>query len=191
MPFLVSGAVFLIYGTTCGTKYDYDMVESNEETNYRLAVLKDRNGDLSKEWYIEWYVNTQTNKVPQRKRVKIPLIYDTAKARRNFAREEIKKINRLLAQGHVFVDKSFRPVAEFVKLASVNAMLFEALYNQIQVSQHLRKKSGGSYKSSVNEAKQYFIDLTKQQQSTFSDIPADSLSKSVILKIRDYYVTKG
>lgn len=154
------------------------MIPSDTEKPYRPAVLKDRGGDLTKEWYIEFYACTTTKKEPQRKRVKIPLIYDTEKAKRKFAREEIAKINRLLAKGHVFVDKNFVETVEAIKPLQKEPLLFEAFYNQIKLLQHLRDKSTGTYESSVNMAKEFFV----------GDIPFKSLTRPVVYQLRDFFI---
>ena len=50
MPFLISGAAFLIFGTVLGTrgkkkKHTLGMKKDKVERPYKLAVLRDRGGD--------------------------------------------------------------------------------------------------------------------------------------------------
>jgi|GEM_PF-3154247 hypothetical protein len=58
MPFLASGTAFLIFGTIWGpsrpVKKSTKVIESNLDKPYRLAVFRNRKGDLTKEWYVEF-----------------------------------------------------------------------------------------------------------------------------------------
>jgi hypothetical protein len=71
---------------------------------YKLAVLRDRKGDLSKPWYVEFYAYSESQKHLIRKRIKIPSNLNTAEGRRKHAARTIKEINQLLREGYYFTD---------------------------------------------------------------------------------------
>jgi hypothetical protein len=59
MPLLISGAASSLFGTILGTKkskkkHTLGMKKDKAEKPYKLATLRDRGGDLSKEWYVEF-----------------------------------------------------------------------------------------------------------------------------------------
>ena len=67
--------------------------------DYRLAVLKDRNRDLTKRWFVEFYAfNEDTGKL-QRYPIYLPAKYKTDTERRKYAKELIHEINAKLTQG--------------------------------------------------------------------------------------------
>ncbi|MGG7666150.1 hypothetical protein [Dyadobacter sp. BHUBP1] len=69
------------------------MEKDSKAEGYKLALLRDRGGDLTKEWYIEFYVYSEEENDLVRKRVKIPLKYSSDESRRKFAAKKIDQIN--------------------------------------------------------------------------------------------------
>ncbi len=68
---------------------------------YKLAELKDRNGDLSKRWYIIFSVfDVSTNTLKKKYDYEVNKFPDVS-SRRNFARKFIKEINEMLEEGYV------------------------------------------------------------------------------------------
>ncbi|GLU55354.1 hypothetical protein Dfri01_48150 [Dyadobacter frigoris] len=54
MPFGAIQAAFVVIGTNYHETFG--MIQSNEKKPYQFAALRNRDGDLKKEWYVEWYV---------------------------------------------------------------------------------------------------------------------------------------
>lgn len=73
----------------------------NKKYPYKLAVLKDRLGDLSKRWYIEFSVFNVSKNCLQKKYDYEVNKFPDASARRSFARKTIKEINKMLEEGYV------------------------------------------------------------------------------------------
>ncbi|MEN7547803.1 tyrosine-type recombinase/integrase [Rapidithrix thailandica] len=70
--------------------------------DYKPARLVDRNGDLKKRWYVEFYAwDAKLDKL-KRKWVYIPAKYKTAKERKAYAKKLIQYTNSQLEKGAVF-----------------------------------------------------------------------------------------
>lgn len=74
-------------------------LEMDSPHPYKLCKLRNSNGDLSKPWYVEYYVFDVLAEDLKRKRV--VLNHKTAKERYDFAKETIKEIDKLLKAGGV------------------------------------------------------------------------------------------
>lgn len=168
-----------------------------EDLNYRPAILKDRKDDLSKEWYIEFYIKTFPSKEWRRKRIKIPVKYQNAKSRREFAKKEVIKINTLLSKGYLVSDKDVLQIENHVDTLVKTKLLFESLYDQINISSHLRLQSVKTYKSVINSFKRFYTEEQhKVKPSTFenfvfTDVPIESLTPGIIYRLRDFFVKSG
>ena len=153
------------------------MKKDKVEKPYKLAVLRDRGGDLSKEWYIEFYAFDDRTKDLKRQRIKIPLMYTSDAMRRKFAAQEIADYNQLLRNGFYFkadpLEEAAAPVVEHMLITSLTKMLESSTY--------LRKKSIGTYRSAVNK-------LTVVLER---EIPIAELTSSLIYRIRDRYLLDG
>lgn len=115
---------------------------------YKGAVLKDRKGNLSKEWYVEFYAFCGIQKRLERKRVKVPSIYSTEKQKRNWANKQIKTINGLLAKGYHFPAPASQPVtAPNPAPLTINQIFDLAIIK----AQSLRGKSIATYKGNLNK----------------------------------------
>lgn len=71
-----------------------------EKQDYRLAVLKDRQRDLTKRWYVEFYAFDDAVGKLQRYPIYLPAKYKTDSERRKYAKALIHEINDKLAQGY-------------------------------------------------------------------------------------------
>ncbi len=67
---------------------------------FKLARLYDANGDLSKRWFVEFYVWDERKGKKVRKRYYQVNDYETVVERRAAAKKQIKEINELLQDGH-------------------------------------------------------------------------------------------
>jgi integrase len=73
----------------------------NKKHPYKLAVLKDRLGDLTKRWYIEFSVFNISKNCLQKKYDYEVNKFPDATSRRGFARKTIKEINKMLEEGYI------------------------------------------------------------------------------------------
>jgi len=72
MPFLLSETAFFVFGTIGGTKSTSKTTKDhNGNRPYKRAVLRDRGGDLAKEWYVKFYTWDEVSQNFSRKRIKI------------------------------------------------------------------------------------------------------------------------
>ncbi|GAB3938776.1 phage integrase SAM-like domain-containing protein [Larkinella terrae] len=157
------------------------MEESKLDKPYKLAILRDRKGDLSKEWYIEFYAYSENNADLIRKRVKIPLSYQTDESRRKYAAKQIKEINKLLREGYHF-KKEYTGTEDSDIERLKPLLLVESFYAVIEDSYgYLRKKSKGTYRTAINKAAEYFS----------KDIELIQVTKADVLKLRDFFLKKG
>lgn len=86
--------------TNFATRLGLTMGNKKEKLPYMPARLVSRNNDLSKRWYVEFYVWHAEKEKLQRKQVFLPSIYKTLKERKDYATRRIKEINELLLDGH-------------------------------------------------------------------------------------------
>ena len=120
---------------------------------FKLAVLRDRKGDLSKEWFVEFYAWSDAEKQLVRKRVKIPLAYQNVKSRTDYANKLIAKINRLLESGYHFSEKSNSPTSEGVPTKQGLVKSLESILST--VSRTIASKTVVTYQSAINKFKEY------------------------------------
>lgn len=74
-------------------------LQMNSPYPYRLCKIRDSKGDISKTWYVEYYVFDIPTEKMKRKRVVVN--QQTAKERYQFANETKKEIDKLLKEGVV------------------------------------------------------------------------------------------
>ncbi len=113
------------------------------------AKLCDRNGDLTKRWYVEFYAFDEKSNEVKRKQVFCPLKYKDARNRKTWANEKINEINKLLNDG-----KYFRAASE-VKTARI-IDLFPVLLEKRKDS--LRLKSYRTLRSVCRKFENYLIE---------------------------------
>ncbi|WP_215237645.1 hypothetical protein [Dyadobacter helix] len=80
--------------------------DQSSDRPFKRAVLRDRGGDLTKEWYVEYYAYDESVGDLVRKRVNIPTSFQTKKARMAEAVRLIAEINQLPESGHYFINGS-------------------------------------------------------------------------------------
>ena len=114
-----------------------------------------------------------------RKRLKIPLTYDSLEARMKYATKKINEINDFLCLGYSFKKDGIDFIdQEDIDLNS-SLFLIQSLYQTIENSgSYLRKKSKGTYRTAVNKAADFFP----------ADFLFNSLTDAHILKLRDSLV---
>lgn len=95
--------LFFIPATKSATKFDQNMPIPDTSFPYKLAKLRDRNGDLSKRWYIEFYVwDIAIGKLIRKVDYEEINTFRTAKERIKSAASRIREINLGLISGLVF-----------------------------------------------------------------------------------------
>jgi len=177
MPFLLSGAAFFVLGTISGTKAIFKMVKDhNGNRPYKRAVLRDRGGDLSKEWYVEFYAWDEVSQDLTRKRIKISKAFHTQKSRIEEGNKIISDTNEFLEKGFHFKRATVEPGASI--LVGTNNDLVLALENLLIVlAPTLRPKTVVGYRSSINKFKTY---------GDGSSFDINSFSERNAVQFRDY-----
>lgn len=134
-------------------------LEMDSPHPYKLCKLRDSNGDLSKIWYVEYYVYDVLTEDLKRKRVVVN--HKTAKERHDFAKETIKEIDKLLKAGAV-LNKSKVPT------------------NKKDITE---VKSG----TLLTDAIEFFINFKRSivQQNTLSNYTTDLNRFKIFLKKKD------
>jgi integrase len=175
MPLLVTVGAFFVFGTIIGTNQDFFGMESDHKKNlpYKPATLRDRDKDLSKEWYIEWYAWDEGLNDLVRKRKKIPMSYQDVKSRTLAGNKMAAQVNKLLESGYHF---------KTVRVTALNPLLeIKDLVNALNyviniVKPGLGSKTVGTYQSAVNklevfagEARIMATDFTNQSSIHFRD----------------------
>lgn len=184
MPLLVSVWAFFVFGTIAGTKtgkrkttHTNRMVKDlSGDKPFKRAVLRDRGGDLTKEWYIEYYAFDESLNDLVRKRIKIPTSFQTKKARMAEAVKLITETNLLLESGYHFKTVKTDIGTGLVKDSSKDLIVvLEKVLGIIKPS--LRPKTAGTYQSAINKLKAY-ADSKVLELPVFTDKDA--------IKFRDY-----
>jgi len=153
---------FVVFGTISGTndQETFGMKQGTEKKKYQLAVLRDRNGDLKKEWYVEFYVwNEQPDKLV-RKRVKIPLSFKDKKSRIDQGNHLISKINGLLKAGFHYTIQTqkevFLPPTIDLEENNKNILITSLDFALSVTKSSLKEKSIITYQSAINKL-DYFL----------------------------------
>src|SRR5690606_23762877 len=122
----------------------------NESSNYVLAKLFSRRGDLSKRWYIEFQaIDTKTGLL-KKKQIICPAKYETKKQREIWANETCKKINFLLIKGYAFGEREPEPITIPEDLPkSIEGLL------KFGIDTSLRKKTRETYQTAINKFQEY------------------------------------
>ncbi|KAA6438574.1 site-specific integrase [Dyadobacter flavalbus] len=169
MPLLYSVGAFLVFGTNIGTNVLNDMVKDhNTHLPYKRAVLRDRKGDLSKEWFVEFYAWSELEEKLVRKRIKIPMSFRDKKSRVEHANKLIAKANKLLEQGFHFAPKKPSPATDIVT-ESKNELILSLEATLSTISPTLRPKSVVTYNSAIAKLKDFLVDPVDVSAYTTQD----------------------
>lgn len=154
MPFLVLGWAFFVFGTNIGTNPLSELVKDHTHPPYKLAVLRNRKGDLSKEWFVEFYAWSATEGKLIRKRIKIPLSYQDAKSRTNHANKLIAQVNKLLESGHHIKPREPDQKSDIV-LENKGQLILALRAVLSTISGTLRPKSVVTYNSAIEKLDEF------------------------------------
>ncbi|TDE16168.1 tyrosine-type recombinase/integrase [Dyadobacter psychrotolerans] len=141
--------------------------------------MRDRGGDLTKEWYFEYYAFDEASNDLIRRRIKIPTSLQTKKARMAEAVKIISDTNTLLEKGFYFKIPKTTIETDIVKESSNDLVVsLDKVLETIKSS--LRPKTAGTHQSAINKLKDYanekILDI-----SEFTDRDA--------IKFRDYLIS--
>ena len=126
--------------------------DENGNWPYKLAVLLDRNRDISEEWYVEYYVYSEAIDDLVRKRIKVPKSFPTRRSGLAEAEKMISDTNQVLREGYHL--KKDSPTIQ--SISETEDDLIVALEGLLKtISPTLRSKSAGTYKSQLNKLKTY------------------------------------
>lgn len=125
-------------------------VDDSKNLPFREAVLRDRDGDLKKEWYVEYYPYSELAGDVIRKRVKIGTEFTTDKARRDQGKKIVREINSLLHKGYHIRKSKPAQHDEPERPVSIYTVLDQTLK---VIAPTLREKSVTTYRSPVEKFK--------------------------------------
>ena len=149
---------------------------------YRLPVLRDRDGDLSKRWYVEYYVwdankNNGRGKLI-RKQKTAPLSMD-AMERREFLQPYLDELSVALPMGR-HIRKNTEGNKDEVYKKDITAI--EAYMKIVLVKKAtLKKRSFISYRNAANRFMQYLKQFNMQEMMLYE------LSKDFCIEYLDWY----
>lgn len=120
---------------------------------YKLAVLRDRDGDLTKAWYVEFYAYDEKTQKLVRKRVVISMNFRDKKSR-------TAEGNRIAAQANELLKKGYHFTKEKVTIQPGKSPASELITKALQFSLEaaapaLGEKTVGTYQSAINKFTAY------------------------------------
>ncbi|WP_285543445.1 phage integrase SAM-like domain-containing protein [Dyadobacter frigoris] len=128
--------------------------DHNGDKPFRRAILRDRNGDLTKEWYVEYYAWDEVLDGLVRKRIKVSMSFQTKKARVHEANKIIADTNELLEKGYYFKREVVSDETSI--LTECENDLVRCLDKVLSIiNTTLKPKSVGTYQSAINKLKDY------------------------------------
>lgn len=164
---------------------------------FKLPVLKNRNGDLSKRWYLEYYLwDVAKNELVRQQRF-CPLAYKSAKERRNWANKEIAILSDLLLKGYFGkqqpqpalktepIPKSAepQPTPELIEPAQKAT---EAILQIVDLKEKInRQRTGQTYRNTFNRFKEFLT------AAKLFDLSIDQLKAKHFFNFSDFIIQKG
>ncbi len=160
-----------------------------DNKDFKDAILKNRNGDLSKRWYVEFYCyNSNTDKL-QRYTHYIPSKYKTAAQRQKYGKELIIEINYRLRQGYVPDNSLVEPelinnketAENTTKISKIILLVFDEAVKILKASQK-KGKSQGKFETVNNVFKDFVkkYSLEELEISQFSTYHSQLYSNYLI-----------
>jgi hypothetical protein len=154
-------------------KFDLMPDKDDDVKNFVPATLSDRDGDLSKRWYVYYKVWDAAKNELVKKQVYVPAEFKTEKERRKWGLQTVKEINKLLNEGYVINAEGTK---EVVEPQSIN--IKDAVDKYIRDSKSiLRHRSWISGKNCFEMFLRYCTDknIHKQKLSSFTKQKPTSL----------------
>jgi integrase len=148
-------------------------------TQYRLAKLADRGGDLSKEWYVYYSVINPESQRWERIRIKGQINREkTERARKNIAAKLISAINKLLSSGWTPYNSEHAPA----NVLTLGALLDKAIRHKVGT---VTDKTLSSYGIAVNKLIKF------AERKKIAALPCTYLTTHHLLALRDEMVASG
>jgi integrase len=150
---------------------------------YRLPTLNERKGDLSKRWYIEYYVTHQVTKKLVRQVRYCPTEYKTKDARRQWAKPLLTQINELFKTG-IYILKPKQQIDEPVlKIVEAPLTVREALKQIVELYRNShRKRTYESYLNALRRFNDFLI------YSGYSHLLLTDFSRKHVYEFSDYII---
>ncbi|MEO6285841.1 MAG: site-specific integrase [Dyadobacter sp.] len=120
---------------------------------YKLAVLRDRKKDLSKEWYVEFYAWDAEKCALVRKRIKIPMSFQDVKNRQAEGRRLVLAANNLLKKGYHF--KKSVPEVQAGDLVTITDLVTVMQFILSATAATIAPKTIVSYQAAINKLQTY------------------------------------
>ena len=130
----------------------YSIYSMQEKYPYKLCRTADSEGDLSKPWYVEYYIWSETEDKLRRKRV--VLAQSTAKQRHAAAKEITKYIDSCLLNGDI-VNPKVKPKSATI---SAHSTVIEAIKYFLEFTEKsTKKRTAQSYKCDLGNFEKYIL----------------------------------
>lgn len=151
-PFLLSGAAFLIILTKFPPNLGMDK-DHQQHLPYKPAVLRDRKGDLTKEWYVEFYAMSDRTGELVRKRISISMHFRDKKSRTAEGNRIAAMANDLLKKGYHFTSKKTDLTPDALQK---NQDLIKSLQFVLDATKgSIAEKTIVTYQSALNKFEEY------------------------------------
>jgi len=153
---------------------------NTDQFPYKEAVLKDRNSDLTKRWYITFKVwHKQKNKLVQKYDYEVNKFPDPGD-RRKFARKFIREMNAMLAEGFIIDEITNHPEKQMV------LCLKDAFHDILEIKRN--EYAHGTYVS-YSQRCEMLLTWLKNNHKEF--LPANELTQSMVMDFLDHMAKKG
>lgn len=160
----------------------YPLTILNTPTPYKLCRICDSKGDLSKVWYVEYYIFDQQNQKLKRKR--IVLNHQTAKERYSVGKYHAKNIDELLKKGSILFN-DFPKKPEETQSISNNSKIIEACNFFLEFNKNILKpRTQESYSTDIKR----FINFLKE--SNLQNITIEGFNEMFAMQFLDYLIIK-
>jgi hypothetical protein len=164
-----------------GSKFSMSKGESSAYP-YKKARLADTGNDLSKRWFVVYYIWSQTKDQLVRKRVEIT--GDTLEERKKKAKSIIQEVNKLLKAGYVVDPVQAEVEPEPVKPEPVDTLMRATAYFLEVKKASLKANSHKTYRSSVKLFQIYL------KENTLTRIRLDKFTPAQAFAYMDYVSTQ-
>jgi integrase len=151
-PFLIAGTAFFVILTKFPPNLGMDKDNQNL-LPYKPAVLRDRKGDLTKEWYVEFYAMDDRKGELVRKRIVISMHFRDKRSRTAEGNRIVALANDLLKKGYHFTSKKTELTPDALQM---NQDLIKSLQFVLDTTKGtIADKTIVTYQSAINKFEEY------------------------------------
>ena len=155
---------------------------------FKSAKLNDKNKDLTKEWYIEFWAWSKSENKLKRKRLTTINSYKTIAERENFAYHVIKEINRLLESGYHFDNLKLEKEKAVQEISKIKEHITITDYLNKALEINKNKYNGRTYSDKKHDVK-VFADFIKLKQLSY--LSFEDFEKKHAVEFQKYLIVKG